>query len=331
MKLSKNTWKELHSLIILWLTQAFSSLGSAMTNYALIIWLYQQNGSALETALLSVCSYAPYVVISVFAGALSDRWNKKVIMLVCDSFAAICTVTVLLFLQTGMLRAWHLYILNALNGLMNTIQQPAADVTISILTPKKYYQKVSGMRSFSGALVNIMTPVAATALLTFTNMQTVILSDLLTFGVAFVSLLCFVKIPELPCSAGREKSVLRLARDGLQYLRHNRGILDLILFLAAINLTASVYHAALPPMLLSRNGGAANAMGTVNAVTGIAMLVGSAAASLMPTPKSRVRMICNTLLLSMSTENFFSCIWQKCADMVHWCGFGMVGDSGYEC
>ena len=166
-----------------------------MTNFALIIWSYEQHGSALITAMLSVCSYAPYVIMSIFAGALSDKWNKKITMLISDSFAALCTVMVFVLLKTGRLEIWHLYLLNALNGLMNTVQQPASDVAISMLTPKKHYQKASGMRSFSNSLVSIMTPIIATALLTLTNMQVVILVDLLTFGIAFVSLLFFVKIP----------------------------------------------------------------------------------------------------------------------------------------
>ena len=115
-----------------------------MTNFALIVWSYQQEGSALTTALLSVCSYAPYVVMSIFAGALSDKWSKKATMLVSDSFAALCTAAVLLLLLAGRLEIWHLYCLNALNGLMNTVQQPAADVATSLLTPKKYYQRACG-------------------------------------------------------------------------------------------------------------------------------------------------------------------------------------------
>ena len=49
---------ELRFFLILWLTQAFSSLGSAMTNFALVLWLYQDSGSALKTAMLTVCSYS---------------------------------------------------------------------------------------------------------------------------------------------------------------------------------------------------------------------------------------------------------------------------------
>lgn len=146
MNIIKTLIKELYYFIILWLTQSLSSLGSAMTNFALVIWSYQQYGSALQTALLAVCSYVPYVLVSIFAGALSDRWNKKMCMLFCDTFAAVFSCVVLLLLQMGQLEVWHLYFLNALIGLMNTVQQPAAEVTISLLTPKKHYQKVSGMR-----------------------------------------------------------------------------------------------------------------------------------------------------------------------------------------
>ncbi len=77
----KNIFYDLKLFFILWITQSFSALGSAMTNFALVIWIYQQSGSALTTAMLTVCSYAPYVIMSIFAGAVSDKWNKKIIML----------------------------------------------------------------------------------------------------------------------------------------------------------------------------------------------------------------------------------------------------------
>lgn len=305
MKQFKTFIREIRGFGILWLTQVFSALGSAMTNFALILWLYQETGSALTTAMLSVCSYAPYVMMSIFAGALSDKWNKKAVLLVCDSFAAACTVGVWALLAAGKLQIWHLYCLNALNGLMNTIQQPAADVTITLITPKKHYQTVSAMRSFSNALVNILTPAAASAVYALLGLQAVIIFDLFTFAVAFMTLLCFVKIPEVEQQEADGESVLESAKQGLKYLKENRGILHLIYFLAAINFTASVYEAAKPALLLSGNNGGEVALGVLNTVIGISMLAGSFIAAVLPTPKSRVRVICNTLLLSMSTENFF--------------------------
>ena len=66
-------------------------------------------------------AYAPYVLLSIFAGALSDRWNKKATMLICDTLAAATTVAMLILLQTGRLQIWHLYLINGINGVMNTV------------------------------------------------------------------------------------------------------------------------------------------------------------------------------------------------------------------
>ena len=123
--------KGLKYFLILWSTQSLSSLGSAMTSFALVIWSYQQEGSALTTALLSICSYAPYVALSVFAGSLGDRWDRRKTMAVCDGFAALTTLAVWALLRAGRLEIWHLYLLNALNGLMNTIQQPVGGVLLA--------------------------------------------------------------------------------------------------------------------------------------------------------------------------------------------------------
>ena len=296
--------RELHSFLVLWSTQSLSSLGSSMTGFALIIWSYQQQGSALSTALLSVCSYTPYILMAIFAGALSDSWNKKITVLASDTFAALCTAASLLLLCTGRLEIWHLYLLNALNGLMSTVQRPAADVAVSLLIPKEYYQRTSGMQQLSNSLINIITPAAASAVLALAGIEAVLIFDLLTFAVAFIALLCFVKIPEPPAREEQRETVMQSVRSGLGYLKQNRGILDLILFLAVINLIASIYEAALPAMLLSREGGGEAALGIVNTAMGIAMLAGSVLVSFLPAPKSRVRVICNSLLFAMSTENF---------------------------
>ena len=312
---------ELHTFLLLWITQSFSQLGSAMTGFALVIWSYQKQGSALTTSLLTVCSYAPYVLLSIFAGALSDRWDKRITMLVSDCLAAMCTVSVLVLLTTGNLQIWHLYVINTLNGLMNTVQQPASDVATSLLAPKKYYQRISGLRSFSNSLVTILTPVLATALLSFTSLQAVILFDLTTFAIAFVTLLVFIRIPPVVKKAETEQeSVLQSARSGLRYLKGNRGILDLIFLLAAINFTASMFDATLPALVLSRPEGGTVALGAVNTATGVATLVGSILATAFSAPKSRVRVILNSLLFSMSTENFIIAVSRS---VPVWC-FGAV-------
>ena len=265
----KGFLKEIHTLrdfLILWLTQALSQLGSAMSDYALILWSYRQTGSALSTALLSVCLYAPYVAVSVFAGALSDRWDKRRTMLVCDSLAAAGTAAALLLHEAGGLRIGYIYLLNALSGLMNSVQQPASEVAATLLVPREQYQRASGLRSLSGPLVTILTPVCGSALMGLFGLRIVLLVDLATFAVAACALLFFVRVPQ--AAEKPRETVLQAARAGMAYLKRERGVLHLMLFLAAVNLTASIYEAALPAMMLSRTGGGEAAYGVLRTTDG---------------------------------------------------------------
>ncbi len=316
----KNRISDIHqirSYLLLWFTQMISGLGSAMTAYALVIWSYTQSGLALQTALLMVCSYAPYVICSIFAGALSDRWNKKKTMLVCDTLAALSTLVVLLLLKHDSLRIWHLYVVNAVSGLMNTFQQPASEVATTALIPKRFYQKVGGLRYLSNSLSTILTPIITTAILGLWGIDIVIAIDLVSFLIAFVVLLCFIPIPETKTEKQNE-SILKSTAAGIRWLRQNRGIFHLMLFLSAINLVASMYNAAFPAMMLSK--ASESAMGIVNTVTGVATLLGSVLASVMKAPKSRVKAIWYCLMLSMCTENFSLAfgnhVWMWCIGAV---------------
>ena len=292
----------LKDFLILWPTQSLSQLGSSLTGYALTLWLYGKTGSALSTAALTICSYAPYVLMSIFAGALTDRFDKKKLMLLCDSFAAVCTVVTLVLYRAGTLAVWHLYLLNVLSGLMNTVQQPASSVAMTLIIPPEDYQKTSGLRSLSRSLISIMNPLIATALYSFAGLELVIAVDLGSFVIAFLALLLLVRIPRQANQSS--ESVLKLAKGGLAFLKRNPMILTLILFMAGINLIASAVDATLPGYVLPNPRGGTQVLGYVTSCSGVAMIFGSLLVSVLPKPKNRVRVVYLTMLFSMGTDNF---------------------------
>lgn len=300
--LNKHERYELRDFFILWSTQSISQLGSSITAFALTLWLYDQTGSSLSTAALMICSYAPYVLMSIFAGALTDRFDKKKTMLGCDLFAAICTIFVLILFRTNQLRVWHLYLLNGISGLMNTVQQPASEVALTLITPETYYQKTSGLLSLSRSLISILNPLAATALYSFAGLNLVIAVDLGSFAFAFMSLLFFIKIPK--CNFEKEEPVLALAREGLAFLKETPLIISLILFMAGVNLTASAFDAVLPGYVIPNPKGGSSVLGIVTSCAGAAMIIGSLITSILPKPKDRIRVIYLTMLFSLSVENF---------------------------
>ena len=298
----KHKLNPLRNFLILWSTQSVSQLGSSITAFALTLWLYEKTGSSLSTAALTICSYAPYVLMSIFAGALTDRFDKKKTMIICDMLAVLCTIIIFGLYNTNRLMVWHLYALNVVSGLMNTVQQPASEVAMSLIIPEEYYQKTSGLRSLSRSLISILNPLIATALYAFIGLNGVIAVDVGSFLIAFTALQFFIKIPE--SHSERRESVLILAKEGIGFLKDNPMIMTLLLFMSGINLVASAFDATLPGYVLPNPKGGQAILGIVTSCSGIAMVIGSLAASVLPKPKDRVKIVYLTMLFSMGTENF---------------------------
>lgn len=294
--------QSLKNFYILWSTQSLSQLGSSMTGFALTLWLYEKTGSALSTAALTICTYAPYVVLSIFAGALSDKYNKKKTMLVCDALAALTTVLVFILFKSDLLSVWHLYAINTVSGLMNTVQQPTSEVAYTLIIPKEAYQKTSGYQSLSRSLITIGNPLLASALYGLVGLDAVIIVDLATFVIAFLALLIFIQLSEKDNQGRKEENILKLTKEGLQFLKEHRLVLDVILFMSGVNLIASAFDAVLPALVIPIHGN--NVLGIVTSCSGIAMALGSVLVAIMPKPKNRVRVIYLTMLFSLGTENF---------------------------
>lgn len=300
--------------------QSISQLGSSITAFALTLWLYEKTGSSLSTAALTICSYTPYVLMSIFAGAFTDRFDKKKTMIVCDVLAVLCTIAVFGLYQTNRLMAWHLYVLNAISGLMNTVQQPASEVAMTLIIPGEYYQRTSGLRSLSRSLISILNPLLATALYSFAGLNGVVAADVGSFLIAFFALQFLITIPE--SKKEQKERVLVLAKEGIGFLKENPMIMTLILFMSGINLISSAFEAALPGYVIPNPRGGQAVLGMVTSCSGIAMMIGSFVASALPKPKDRVKVVYLTMLFSMGTENFLLAFARE---PVLWCVGQIIG------
>lgn len=246
--------KDYKKYIVLWLSQSVSGLGSSMTGYALVLWAYGQSHSAMSVSLMSFGNFVPYILFSLFAGVFVDRHSKKAIMLISDSIAAIGSVAVLALLLTGRLSVWNIYVVNAVVGITNAFQQPAAAVVTGKLVPKDKISNVSGMNSFSQNLIVIFSPMLAAALYAAGGLRVILLVDLATFLVAFSVLLFVITIPEQPERAAY-KSPFSGAVEGMRFLKRERGLLYIMLTMALINFFSRLtYENILSPMILARSG-----------------------------------------------------------------------------
>ncbi len=303
-----NIVKELKSFLLLWSSQAVSSLGTAMTEYALIVWVYRQEGTALSITLLTLCSFAPTILFRFLAGAIADRWDKKRIMLAADLFAACGTFSVCLLYSFSALRVWHLYLINILLSFMNAFQEPAAFVAATLLVPKEHYAKVSGLQGFSGAAVSILAPALGASLLAFGGLQAVLLCDLCSFFAAFIVLLLFIRIPKIESGEKQQNEPFRkTCAEGFRFLRSHTALLRLILFMACVNFLAKMSSdGLLTPFVLARTGDKQQVLGAVQSFTALGVMAGSLIVTWMKPVKNRLKLIGISTALVFSGNIFQS-------------------------
>lgn len=264
---------------IFWLGESISQLGSAMTTFALTIWAFEKTQSAMAVSFMTFCTYAPYILVSVFAGGFIDRNSKKAILIVSDVVAAVCSVFVLIFAMNHQLKVEHIYLVNLVVGFMNAFQAPASSVVTGLLAPDGEYERVSGLQSFSGNLIMVGAPVLSGMLTGFGNLSLVLVVDLTSFLLCMASLL-IVRINEPAQKIVKKGQAGKMAKpgiggEGLAFLKKEKGILCLMGSMALINFFSRLtYENILSPMILSRSGGNTVVFGIVSGSLGIGGILG---------------------------------------------------------
>ena len=312
-------FKKLRPFLLLWSTQTLSELGTAMTNYALVIWAYQQTGTASSVSLLTLSSFLPTILLRFIGGTLADRWNKKHIMLICDLCAATGTLLLLILHSLKALQIWHLYLINALLSCMNAVQVPASFTATSLLVHKEHYTRISGLQGFSGAAVSILAPALGGALLSFGGMNVVLLCDIASFSVAIMTLLFFIRIPKLVADGSQQQknSFWTDCLDGLRHLIRHRNILRITLFMAAVNFLAKLGNdGMLAPFILSRTGNNEQILGLVQSSVSAGLLAGSLLLTVLKPAKDKHRLAyatCTFIYIGVIVQSLTTVTWVWCA------------------
>jgi len=298
MKHFKNK-NQLKNLYILQLGQFVSQLGSKMTSFGLTIWTLEKSGSVLSVSALMICSMLPSVLLSFIAGSLIDRLDKKKILLISDTIAAICSMITLALLFLNLLDIWHLYIINIILGITNAFQEPTSNVVISLIVPKELYTKTSGFRSFANAFKDTFAPIVSTSLYYLFGIELIIIFDLCTFIFAFMSLSFFVHIPnDIAKKQIENKTFVSNCTEGISYIINRKNIFHLIIFMGFVNFIAAIYSCNLMPMILFRNGGNKFEYGIIVSAIGVAGILGSVLVSIKKEPKKRIPFILNIMSFS---------------------------------
>lgn len=313
--------------ILLQIGQTISQLGSAMTSFAITIWAYNTTGQVISSSLLAVCSFVPYLVISLFGGAVADNMNKKKIMLICDTVAAIGSFVILLCSWMNILELWILCVINIVSGFMNAFQAPASQVAITLLVDKENFAKAGGLQSALGALVGILNPILSAALLSIGGLQLVIGVDMITFLFAFFTLLIFIKIPDSAVENNKIgiKKLKESMKDGIFFIRAQKSVLFLLVMYSVLEFMGAIsFDSMYSPFLLARTGNNGTVVGIVSAIAATGSLSASIILSTTKQPKRKIPIMLAGSLMCLCGIMFFG----MGRNLLWWCIVAFIGCFG---
>lgn len=280
------TPKDMKTFFIIWGGQLVSMLGSGLTNFALGVWLYDQTKQATPFAITVLLGSLPRILLLPFAGSLADRFNRRLIMILADTFTAVFTLIIFILLGAGNLQLWHIYIIAAMMSVFSAFQEPAYSASIAMIVPKEKLGSANGMVQMGQAITSVLTPVLAGVLFVFIGFTGIIIIDFVTFFFA-VGALLFVRIPQPERSAEhKDKNVWQDMAFGWNYLRQRTGLFGLLLYYAMVNFLLNWSAVLLIPMVLSRF--TADVLGIIQTILGVGMLAGSIVMSAWGGAKRRI-------------------------------------------
>lgn len=275
---------------IVWLGQVISMIGTSLSGFALTIWAWQATGSATALAVAGICFMAPNIIFVPIAGALVDRWNRKLVMMLSDLAAVTVTIFLLVLNLAGVLQIWHLFIGNFITGTFQAFQWPAYSAAISLMIPKKQYSRAAGMMSFAEWGTGVFSPVLAGALIGIIGLSGILTIDIATFVIA-ISALLWITVPQpAQTEEGRKAqgSIWKESVYGFRYIWQRKPLLGLQLVFFFGNFFAVFAGTLATPMILARTGNNALLLGTVQSIGSIGGILGSLLMTAWGGPKLKV-------------------------------------------
>ena len=280
---------------IILIGQVLSLLGTAISQFGLSLWVYDQTGLATPMTRIAFWFTLPLVVFTPVVGVMVDRSNRKLMMMLSDLAAAFTTLVVLILYVTGSLEIWHLYVTAFISGTFQGFQWPAYSAAISTMLNKKDYTRAGAMMDMAGNSSAVFAPMLAGALLgplslwmmrRMPNLAarasgepglTALLAlDLVSAAFAIGTLL-FVRIPQpVESEAGRsaDGGFFHQALFGFRYILERPSLMGLQLVFLFGNLFLSLGFMVHGPMILARTGSDKLIFGSIQTAGAIGGIVG---------------------------------------------------------
>lgn len=250
-----------------------SSIGSGLTSFSLGVYVFRQTGSAADMALVSLLAFLPTLLLSVPAGVLADRYDRRLLMMVGDGCSALGILYIFFCMQTGVASLTQICIGVTVSSVFSSLLEPAYRATVSDILEKEDYSRASGLVSLAGSARYLVSPLLAGILLTVSDIRLLLL--ILDMGTFFLTVTCtgVVRHGLASKAAEHKEAFFTLLKEGWQAVTEKRGVLLLILLASVMTCFMGAFQILAEPMILAFSDSAT--LGICETICASGMLVSS--------------------------------------------------------
>ena len=244
------TGKNFRKFLLLWSGELISSIGGGLTSFGLGVYIFRQTGSAASMAAVTLLGFLPTLLLSVPAGVLADRYDRRLLMMIGDGFSAVGILYILLCMMNGGATLAQICTGVFISSFFSALLEPSFRATITDLLTREEYSRASGLVSLAGSARYLFSPVIAGFLLTISDIKLLLIIDICTFFLTVVSA-AVVRKGIGSRAAEKKESFLQSMKAGWRVLRANRGVFILVVISSGITLFMGVLQILAEPLILS--------------------------------------------------------------------------------
>lgn len=261
------------TFLIVWATQSVSVFGSALTIFAINIWLIttvypapeQKPELAWALSLINIAFAIPIVFFAPISGAWADRHDRKTTMILCDVGNGVAVSILLALIFTHQFNVPMLIVLVFVQAMITSFHNAAFDTSYAMLVPEEKLPRANGMMQTIFSLSGIVSPAVAATLIALPSLArqgslpslfaplgaiqdgavlAVSVDALTFFAAAVVPIFLFIPSPtrtDLHTATGAKKSLWADVKEGALYIWHRRSFLWLLGTFTVANFSAGAF------------------------------------------------------------------------------------------
>lgn len=236
--------------LLLWTGELISSIGGGLTAFGLSVYIFQMTGSAASMALVTLLGFLPTLLLSVPAGVLADRYDRRLLMMIGDGCSALGIIYILICMRDGGASLAQICIGVFVSSVFSALLEPSFKATITDLLNKEDYSKASGLISLAGSARYLFSPVIAGFLLALWDVKLLLVIDICTFFLTIISAVVVRKGIDSN-EILKNEPFLKSITEGWHVIRDRKGVLILVFITSVITLFMGMFQILAEPMILS--------------------------------------------------------------------------------